>query len=64
MPKKILLGGMPHVVNANNRTVYINCSSAITAMGISALMKRDYPGYQGQLVSSKALEELKKQLET
>jgi hypothetical protein len=55
--------GMPHIVDANKRIVYIHCKSAITAMGLSALMKRYYPGYEGRLVSSGALAQIKDQLE-
>ena len=57
------LFGMPHVVDGVNRIVYINCNSSITAMGISALMKRYYPGYDGRLVSADALARIKDQLE-
>ena len=56
------LGGIPHVVDGTNRIVYINCTSSIMAMGISAFMKRNYPGYEGQLVSADALARIKEQL--
>ena len=62
--KAMSLGGMPHVVDGTNRIVYINCTSAIMAMGISAFMKRNYPGYEGQLVSADALARIKEQLES
>jgi len=54
--------GMPCVVDHENKLVYIKCSSSITAMGISAIVKQYYPGYTGKLVSMDYLEKLKGQL--
>lgn len=54
--------GMPCVVDHENKLVYIKCSSAITAMGIPAIVKEYYPGYTGKLVSMEHLEKLKVQL--
>ena len=54
--------GMPCVVDHENKLVYIKCSSAITAMGIPAIVKQYYPGYTGKLVSLEHLETLKNQL--
>ena len=54
--------GMPCVVDHENKLVYIKCSSAITAMGIGALVKKYYPGYKGELVSLEYLEKLRDQL--
>jgi hypothetical protein len=56
------LCGMPSVVDHQNQIVYLKCSSAITAMGIGALVKKYYPGYTGKLVSLEYLENLKDQL--
>jgi hypothetical protein len=56
------LWGMPIVVDNENKIVYIKCSSAITAMGIPALVKKYYPGYTGKLVSLEYLETLRNQL--
>jgi hypothetical protein len=53
------LFGMPHFVDEENKIVYIKCSSAITAMGISALVRADYPGYIGKLVTEEYLNTLK-----
>lgn len=54
--------GMPCVVDHENKLVYIKCSSAITAMGIPALVNKHYPGYTGKLVSQEHLETLRNQL--
>lgn len=54
--------GMPCVVDHQNKTVYIKCSSAITAMGIPAIVKEYYPGYEGKLVSLEYLEKMRGQL--
>jgi hypothetical protein len=51
--------GMPCVVDHENKIVYIKCSSSITAMGISAIVKKYYPGYTGKLVTLEYLEKLR-----
>jgi hypothetical protein len=56
------LWGMPCVVDHQNKMVYIKCSSAITAMGVSRLVEKHYPGYKGEFVSLEYLEKLKNQL--
>lgn len=53
------LWGMPTVVDHENKIVYIKCSSAITAMGITALVKNYYPGYKGKLVTEEYLNKLR-----
>lgn len=55
------LWGMPFVVDHQNQIVYLKCSSAITAMGIPAIVKQYYPGYTGKLVSMEHLENLRDQ---
>ena len=52
---------MPSVVDHQNQIVYLKCSSAITAMGISVIVKQYYPGYTGKLVSLEHLEKLRDQ---
>ena len=52
---------MPSIVDHQNQIVYLKCSSAITAMGIPALVKQYYPGYTGKLVSMEYLEKLRDQ---
>ena len=56
---KTEMWGMPSVVDHQNKIVYLKCSSAITAMGIPALVKQYYPGYTGKLVSLEHLEKLR-----
>ena len=36
--------GMPYVIDHKNKRVYLKCESAITAMGIGALVEKYYPG--------------------
>lgn len=50
---------MPCVVDHKNQIVYLKCSSAITAMGIPALVNKYYPGYKGELVSLEHLEKVR-----
>ena len=58
---KTEMWGMPFIVDHQNQIVYLKCSSSITAMGISALVKQHYPGYTGKLVSLEYLEKLRDQ---
>jgi hypothetical protein len=58
---KTEIWGMPSVVDHQNQIVYLKCSSAITAMGIPAIVKQYYPGYTGKLVSMEHLENLRDQ---
>lgn len=58
---KTEIWGMPSVVDHQNQIVYFKCNSAITAMGIPALVKQYYPGYKGELVSMEYLEKLRNQ---
>jgi|APGre2960657505_1045072.scaffolds.fasta_scaffold00729_12 hypothetical protein len=56
--------GMPCVIDHNNKRIYLKCGSAITAMGIGALVEKYYPGYKGHLVSLNRLSEIRDSLET
>ena len=58
---KTEIWGMTSVVDHQNQIVYLKCSSAITAMGIPAIVKQYYPGYTGKLVSMEHLENLRDQ---
>ena len=51
---------LPHVVLEDKKEAWILCTSAITAMGISAMMDRHFPGYKGHIASESYFEELKK----
>ena len=51
-----------HVVKYDTKEVWIKCSSTTTALGISALVEKYYPGYIGHIASSEYLEKLKNQL--
>ena len=53
---------LEHVVNCNTKEVRVICDSAITAMGIPAMVKQFYPGYGGKIVSRECFETLKNQL--
>jgi hypothetical protein len=51
-------------VDCDTKMVSILCDSAITAMGIKAIMNRFYPGYNARIVSKQFFETLnnKKQI--
>lgn len=51
-----------HVVKYDTQEVWIKCESSITAMGISALVKKYYPGYRGKICTEAYLNTLKNQL--
>ncbi len=51
-----------HVVKYDTKEVWVKCDSAITAMGISAMVEKHYPGYKGHIGSKEYLEKLKSQL--
>jgi len=53
---------LEHVVNYETQEVCVICDSAITAMGITAIVKQFYPGYKGKIVSRENFEKLKNQL--
>ena len=41
------------------RTAYVNITSAITAMGFPALMRQYFPGYIGKIASKEYIETLR-----
>ena len=51
-----------HVVKYDTKEVWIKCNSSITAMTISTLVNKYYPGYVGHIASEEYLKELKNQL--
>ena len=50
------------VVKYDTKEVWVKCDSAITAMGIPAMVERYYPGYKGHIGSEEYLEKLRNQL--
>jgi hypothetical protein len=53
---------LEHVVKYDTKEVWVICESAITAMGIPAIVKKFYPGYTGKIASREHFEKLKNQL--
>jgi len=53
---------LEHVVKCDTKEVWVICNSAITAMGVSAIVKQFYPGYKGKIASRESFEKLKNQL--
>ena len=53
---------LEHLVKYDTKEVWVICESAITAMGISAIVKKFYPGYRGKIVSREIFDEHKNQL--
>jgi len=52
---------LEHVVKYDTKEVCVICDSAITAMGIPAIVEKFYPGYKGKIVSREFFEKLKNQ---
>ena len=42
---------LKHIVLEDTKEVLVVCTSAITAMGISAMVERYYPGYTAKIIS-------------
>jgi hypothetical protein len=53
---------LEHVVKYDTKEVWVVCDSAITAMGIGAMVNAYYPGYEGHICSKEYIEKLKNQL--
>ena len=53
------LNGLPHLVDEESKTVWVRCSSSVTAMGIPALVNKYYPGYKGSIASEEYFQKLK-----
>jgi hypothetical protein len=48
-----------HVVKFDTKEVWVTCDSAITAMGIGAMVEKYYPGYKGHIASQDYLNQLR-----
>ena len=53
---------LEHVVKSDTKEVLVICDSAISAIGIPAIVKKFYPGYTGKIASREHFDKLKNQL--
>ncbi len=53
---------LEHILKYDTKEVLIKCNSSITAMGISSLVNKYYPGYTCHIASEEYFEKLKNQL--
>jgi hypothetical protein len=53
---------LPHIVKYDTKEVWIECNSSVTAMGISSLVDKYYPGYSGRIGTEDQLNLLRSQL--
>jgi hypothetical protein len=53
---------LEHVVKYDTKEVWIKCNSVTTALGISALVNKYYPGYVGRIATQEYLDKLRNQL--
>jgi hypothetical protein len=49
---------LEHVVKYDTKEVWVKCDSAITAMGISAMVEKYYPGYKGHIGTQEYIQNL------
>jgi len=49
---------LPHIVDSSEKVVWVVLKSAITAMGIKALIRKYYPGFKAKIASPEHLSEL------
>ena len=52
---------LKHIVKEQEKVVWILCESAITAMGITAMMNKHYPEYEAKLVNRESFNDLLKE---
>jgi hypothetical protein len=52
---------LPHIVDCNEKVVWVLCDSAITAMGVGSIVKQFYPGYTPQIASKEYFQTLNNQ---
>jgi hypothetical protein len=52
-----------HAVKWDTKEVWVKCDSSITAMGLSTLVGKYYPGYTAKIATDDILSKLKSQLE-
>ena len=53
---------LEHIIKYDTKEVWVICNSSITAMGISSIVKKFYPGYKGKIVDKENFERMKNQL--
>jgi len=53
---------LEHVVKHDTQEVWVICDSAITAMGIPAMVQKYYPGYTAKIASKEYFETLKNKM--
>jgi hypothetical protein len=57
------LNGLPHLVDEESKTVWVKCSSSITAIGIPAAVGKFYPDYKVSIASEEYFQKLKETLQ-
>ena len=53
---------LEHVVKYDTQEVWIKCDSSITAIGLSTLVDKYYPGYKAKVATEEYLSQLRNQL--
>ena len=51
-----------HVVKSDTKEVWAICDSAITSIGLPALVEKYYPGYKAKIASKEYFETLKNKI--
>jgi len=55
---------LQHLIREKTGEVFVICNSAITAMGIPALIRKFHPGYTGKIVCRETFDNLQSDIET
>jgi len=53
---------LDHIVKYDTKEILVKCTSSITAMGLSSLVSKYYPGYTPKIATEEYLNKLKNQL--
>jgi hypothetical protein len=53
---------LDHVVKYDTKEILVKCDSSITAMGLSTLVSKYYPGYTAKIATGEYLNQCRNQL--
>tara|TARA_Y100001970_G_C13538556_1_gene511121 strand:- start:303 stop:530 length:228 start_codon:yes stop_codon:yes gene_type:complete len=54
---------LPHIIDEENKVVWIRITSAITAMGMSAFKRQYFPNYECKIPNKETWERLKEKFD-
>jgi len=54
---------LDHIVKYDSKEILVKCTSSVTAMGLSSLVSKYYPGYTAKIATEEYLDTWRNQLE-